>query len=172
LQPLTSFVREPIPLQTALRLVGKGHLDEPLRQGRSEIAFAKGLAVLQMKEVLQRLTGHFAFDDHQQLADLRGDLGGGGGDGVENGDHLRFGQLIPFDGERPAYGADAVDAPQPERLRRIAEDGQPPDGFADFADEGGDGRGDGERRLVLLATLLCNTDCVTCIINIIACKLS
>lgn len=70
---------------------------------------------------------------------------------VQDGRNLRFGEGIPFDSQRPAYGAHSVDAPQPERYCLFTEDAEPPDGFADLTDKGDDGWRDGERRLILLA---------------------
>lgn len=72
LQPLASFVRETIPLQAAIGLARDGHLDESLRQGWLKIAFTKRLAILQLQEILQRLTGHFTLHDQEQLTDLGG----------------------------------------------------------------------------------------------------
>jgi len=63
---------------------------------------------------------------------------------------LRFTQGVPFDNQRPTNGTDAVDAPEPERPRLHAQDGQPPYSFADLSDEVDDGRGDGKRWMVLL----------------------
>jgi hypothetical protein len=73
LQPPASLIRKSIPLQVAIGLIKDGHLNESIRQGRSEITLPKRLSVMQLKETLQRLTGHFTLYDQEQLIDFGGD---------------------------------------------------------------------------------------------------
>lgn len=68
--------------------MGDGHLDQAMGQGRIEVALAEGFAIRKPQGGLQRLAAHLSLDYHKQPADLggdvRADLGGGGGHGIQD----------------------------------------------------------------------------------------
>lgn len=87
-QPLAALVGEAVFLQATVGLVGDSHFNQAIGQGRFEVAFAERFAIQQAEGGLQRLAARLSLDRKQQLTDLGGDLrrdlGGGGGHGIQN----------------------------------------------------------------------------------------
>ena len=99
-QPLAALVGQAVFLQAAVGFPRDGHFDEALGQCRIEIALAGELPVSKPQGGLQRLAAHLSTYRRQQLADLRGDLGGGRSDRPVRPAPLLF-QSAPPRGGRP-----------------------------------------------------------------------
>lgn len=120
------------------------HASSPVASGRIDQTGHQDTMGLQQVLFLSRIPDIEAIIGGESVSDLL-DFPGRSDNPfpVEDSGYLRFTQRVPFYSQRPSDGTDAVDAPEPERPRLLAQDGQPPYGFADLPDEVDDGRGDG-----------------------------
>ena len=67
---------------------------------------------------------------------------------IQNPSDLLLAEGVAFNGQRALDGADAIDAPQPQRFDRLGLCSQSPEGFADLGYQAEDGRSDRVGRLV------------------------